>query len=84
MASKRLVYKVDKWPELGKPEEIYLYVSNGKAHAGRIVICNYRVDFTDLVMQPESKNELTQWSDILLKAWQLREQHDKRGWGSRV
>ncbi len=79
----KLTYKTDQWPDDGLPEELYMYVSRGKAHAGRLVIHDYRVDFSDLDMCPESKDELAEWIEILLAAWQLKEKQDKKGWSSR-
>lgn len=76
----KLTYKTDKWPDSGLPTEVYLYVSRGKAHAGRIVISADRVDFTGLNMQPESKDELNHWIEVMLKTWQVKEKQDKRGW----
>lgn len=84
MAKKyELTYKIDHWPSSGLPEEVYLYVSRGKAHVGRIVIHDYRIDFTDLLMQPESKDELNQWIEMLKKAWEIKEKQGKKGWGKR-
>lgn len=79
-----ITYKRDCWPDEDRPTELYLhiYIEGEDIDSGRIVIFEDEIHF-DMDFTLKTSEEINQWSKIVKRAWQIKKEQDKKGWGKR-